>query len=65
MPDPNPAEPPDSKATAEARKDLKKAETGDAKAAGHLNSTRKSDPVATEAAEQEAADGPEGRGLAR
>ena len=65
MPDPNPSAPQDAQVTAEARKDLEKAETGDTKAAGHLDRKQKSDPAATEAAEQEAADGPAGRGLAR
>ena len=44
---------------------LKRAESGDLKNAKELDRAEKSAPETTEAAEQEAADGPAGRGLAR
>ena len=54
---------------AQSSKDLKekleRAETGDLKSAKELDRAEKSAPETTEAAEQEAADGPSGRGLAR
>jgi hypothetical protein len=56
-------------AKAEPTKDLKRklerAESGDINSADDLTQAEKSDPETTGAVEQEAADGPQGRGLAR
>lgn len=48
-----------------ARDDLEKAEGGNTGGAHHLKQERKRDPATETAVEQEASDGPEGRGLAR
>ena len=48
-----------------AKQGLKKAEVGDLTGAKEINQVEGSDPQATDAVEQEAADGPAGRGLAR
>lgn len=54
---------------AHSSKDLKRkleqAEAGDVKSAKELEHAEGSDPETTAAVEQEAADGPKGRGLAR
>jgi hypothetical protein len=47
------------------RKDLERAERGLLKGARQLNKEEHSEPENTEAVEQEAADGPSGRGLSR
>jgi hypothetical protein len=56
---------PDARISRQARQFLKQAEGGSVKAAAQLDSARKADPGGTDAAQQEAAEGPEGRGLAR
>lgn len=48
-----------------ARRRLEQAEAGDAGAARKLDEARAVDPVAVDAAEQEASDGPAGLGLER
>ena len=54
---PNPGE--------QARQAVAQAETGEAAGAERLEAAGKADPAATEAAEQEAAEAPDGRGLSR
>jgi hypothetical protein len=54
---------PDSAVTEQAREGLEQAEKGDTK--GGLAPAPKGDAAGIEAAEQEASDGPPGRGLAR
>ena len=49
----------------ELKQKLEGAEIGDVKSARELNQAEKTDPEATGAIEQQAADGPRGRGLAR
>lgn len=49
----------------QARHGLEQAEAGDQTGAEQLEQARKSDPAAAEAAEQEAADAPEGLGQSR
>ncbi len=56
---------PAAKVVGQARQGLEQAESGDTKGADRLARTRKADPASTEAAEQEASDGPAGAGLAR
>lgn len=51
--------------TEQARQAVKSAESGNSKSAQQLDKTRRADPPGTEAAEQEASDGPQGRGLSR
>ena len=53
------------KANQHARKRLKEAERGDLESAEELNQMDAADDGAAVSAEQEAADGPEGRGLPR
>lgn len=48
-----------------AKDGLKRAERGDAVSTLQIDKARKSDPAGADAAEQEASDGPEGRGLSR
>jgi hypothetical protein len=60
-PDPNPA----SETMKNARRGLEQAESGDPAGAERLDRARKVDPASTDAAEQEASDGPEGQGLSR
>jgi hypothetical protein len=55
----------DQKANRHARERLKQAERGDLESAEELNQTDAADDGAAVSAEQEAADGPEGRGLPR
>ena len=55
----------DQKANRRARERLKQAERGDLESAEELNQTDAADDGAAVSAEQEAADGPEGRGLPR
>ena len=55
----------DAKLSEAARRQLEKAETGDADAARKIDDIRKVDPAAEDAAEQAASDGPGGMGLAR
>ena len=52
-------------ASERAKAGLKRVEGGDTTGAGLLEQAQAADPAATEAAEQEAADGPGARGLAR
>jgi hypothetical protein len=56
---------PDAGQTEQARQHLKKAEAGEGVGAAALGETRKADPAGEQAAEREALDGPEGRGLSR
>jgi hypothetical protein len=51
--------------TKDLKRKLKRAEGGDVQSAGDLKQAEKLDPETTDAVEQEAADGPQGRGLAR
>ncbi len=51
--------------TPAVKRDIEKAKAGDAEAAHRVGTADDVKPAATEAAEQEAADGPEGRGLSR
>ena len=55
----------DDKATETARRGLEQAEASDAKGGGRIDQAKRANPEAAEAAEQEASDGPAGRGLAR
>lgn len=55
----------DQKATRHARERLKQAERGGLGSAEELNQMDAADDSAAVSAEQEAADGPEGRGLPR
>ena len=55
----------DAKLSEAARRQLEKAETGDADAAQKIDEIRKANPAAEDAAEQAASDGPGGMGLAR
>ena len=48
-----------------ARHGIEQAETGDIAGVEWLDEAEQSDPSSVEAAEQEAADGPHGRGLSR
>ena len=64
-PDPVEREQPDDAATEQARHSLEQAEAGETTSASQLDDIRKADPPDVEAAEQEASDGPPGRGLAR
>ena len=52
-------------ATEQARHGVEQVEASDTKGADELDVARRADPAAAEAAEQEASDGPEGRGLSR
>ena len=63
--DPVEREQPDDAAIEQARHRLEQAEAGDTTSVNQLDDTRKADPPGAEAAEQEASDGPQGRGLAR
>jgi hypothetical protein len=56
---------PDAERTEQARQRLRQAEVGDRAGAAGLDKTRKVDPAGEQAAEQEASDGPKGRGLSR
>jgi hypothetical protein len=56
---------PDAARTGQARRHLKEAEAGDRIGAAGLDEVRKVNPGGEEAAEQEASDGPDGRGLSR
>ena len=56
---------PDAVLSEQARQALGKTESGNATGARQLEDVHKSDPAGAEAAEQEASDGPEGRGLSR
>jgi len=56
---------PEAARTGQARRHLKEAEAGDRGGAAGLDKVRKADPGGEEAAEQEASEGPEGRGLSR
>lgn len=55
----------DQKANRRARERLKQAERGDLESAEEMNQMDAADDGAAVSAEQEAADGPEGRGLPR
>ena len=55
----------DKDAVQQAKHGLEQAEAGDQAGTEQLDQSRNSDPPAEQAAEQEAADGPEGRGLSR
>ena len=48
-----------------ARSGVEQAETGEVSGADQLERMREADPAGVEAVEQEASDGPEGRGLSR
>ena len=50
---------------AKARQSVEHAETGDSSGIEQLDDVQKSDPASVEAVEQEASDGPDGRGLSR
>jgi hypothetical protein len=50
---------------AKARRGLERAEAGDPKGADQIDHAGRADPPETEAAEQEASDGPDRTGLAR
>ena len=50
---------------ARARRGVERAETGASSGVQQLDEVGKSDPASVEAVEQEAADGPDGRGLSR
>ena len=64
--DKSPASSPiDAELSEEAQQQLKKAEAGDLVAVQKLDEVRTVSPAATDAAEQEASDGPGGLGLAR
>jgi hypothetical protein len=52
-------------ARAKARGGLRRAEAGDAEGAEQIEQADRADPPETEAAEQEASDGPDPAGLAR
>jgi hypothetical protein len=52
-------------ATRKAEQGLKEAEAGDVDGARKVKEAEQANPEASEAAEQEASDGPKGRGLAR
>lgn len=58
-------EQPDPPTTDKARESLEQAEAGDASGVAELDQDRGTDPAGVEAAEQEASDGPDGRGLSR
>lgn len=55
----------DTQSAEQARRALEETEAGNTQAADQLEQSRKADPAATEAVEQEASDGPPGLGLAR
>jgi len=55
----------DAEATERARQGLERAEVGDEAGAKEVEDASAVNPLAVEAAEQEASDGPKGRGLAR
>ena len=55
----------DSKANEESREKLRRAEQGDVSGSEELSQPQSSGTEAAVAAEQEASDGPEGRGLPR
>jgi hypothetical protein len=55
----------DATLTEQARQGLEKSESGKARGARQLDDARKADPAGAEAAEQEASDGPTGRGVSR
>jgi hypothetical protein len=55
----------DATLTEQARQGLEKSESGQAQGARQLDDARKTDPAGAEAAEQEASDGPLGRGMSR
>jgi hypothetical protein len=63
--DPSKREQPDEAVTEQARHGLEQVEVGDTSSTEQLDDARKADPAGAEAAEQEASDGPDGRGLAR
>ena len=48
-----------------ARRGVEQAETGETTGADQVEHLREADPAGVDAVEQEASDGPEGRGLAR
>ena len=50
---------------ARARHGVENAEAGDTEGADQVERVRASDPASVEAVEQEASDGPEGRGVSR
>ena len=55
----------DKHSSKDLKRQMERAEGGDAKAADELKQAEKSAPETTEAVEQVEADGPSGRGLAR
>jgi hypothetical protein len=55
----------DATLTEQARQGLEKSEAGEARGECQLDDARKTDPSGAEAAEQEASDGPPGRGVSR
>ena len=55
----------DATLTEQARQGLEKSEGSDTQGARQLGDARKADPAGAEAAEQEASEGPPGRGLSR
>ncbi len=61
---PTEGERPDA-ATSLARRGVERAETGAPSGVDQLDEAEAADPAAATAVEQEAADGPEGRGLSR
>lgn len=63
--DPTEEKPATGDASQQARHGLAKVETGNTTGAEQLDEAREADPADAEAVEQEASDGPEGRGLSR
>jgi|tagenome__1003787_1003787.scaffolds.fasta_scaffold17991767_1 hypothetical protein len=55
----------DATLTEQARQGLETSESGKARGAPQLDDAQKADPAGAEAAEQEASDGPPGRGVSR
>jgi hypothetical protein len=55
----------DVESTEKARRGIAQVETGDAEGVAQIDDARTSDPAGVDAIEQEAADGPAGRGLSR
>ncbi len=55
----------DATVTEQARQGLETSESGNARGARQLDDVQKTDPASAEAAEQEASDGPPGRGVSR